>query len=131
MLRKDIQLAHAKEESKQWKIITASTALGLLLILLFTIGVVLYNRKKKDLLFQKQKATITGLRMEVVRNRVSPHFIFNALNIILPAFRNYKELEHPMRLLINVLKGNLLFSEKIAVIALDVPVPYNFGMTEE
>lgn len=115
LLRKDIQLAHAKEESRQWKIITASTALGLLLILLFTIGVVLYNRKKKDLLFQKQKATITGLRMEVVRNRVSPHFIFNALNIILPAFRNYKELEHPMRLLINVLKGNLLFSEKIAV----------------
>lgn len=115
LLRKDIQLAHAKEENRHWKIITVSTALGLLLILLFTIGMVLYNRKKKDLLFQKQKATITGLRMEVVRNRVSPHFIFNALNIILPAFRNYKELEHPMRLLINVLKGNLLFSEKIAV----------------
>lgn len=115
LLRKDIQLSHAQAESRQWKLITVGTAFGLLALLLLAVFFMLYNKKKKDLLFQKQKSTIAGLRMEIVRNRVSPHFIFNALNIILPAFRNYKELEQPLRLLVNVLKGNLQFSDKMVV----------------
>ena len=60
-------------------------------------------------------ATVNRLRMAVVRNRISPHFIFNALNIILPTFRQYEGLDKPIRLLIKVLRGNLIFSEQIAV----------------
>ena len=41
--------------------------------------------------------------------------IFNALNIILPTFRQYDGLDKPIRLLIKVLRGNLFFSEQIAV----------------
>ena len=58
---------------------------------------------------------VAELRMENIRNRISPHFVFNVLNAIMPTFKQYSELAHPLQLLIEVLRGNLLVSDKIAV----------------
>ena len=60
-------------------------------------------------------ALATQLRMENIRNRISPHYMFNVLNTVMPTFKQYSELAHPLQLLIQVLRGNLLASEKMAV----------------
>ena len=55
-----------------------------------------------------------ALKMENVRNRFSPHFVFNVLNIFisnLPKGVNVK----PLRLLIQVLRANLLTCDQVAV----------------
>ena len=55
-----------------------------------------------------------ALKMENVRNRFSPHFVFNVLNIFvsnLPKGVNVK----PLQLLIQVLRAYLLSCDKMAV----------------
>lgn len=115
LLKMDIQLINARDEMSRWKTIAYYCVLLLLLSLLASLCWILYRRRKHEKQYWIQMATMNRLRMAVVRNRISPHFIFNALNIILPTFRQYDGLDKPIRLLIKVLRGNLFFSEQIAV----------------
>lgn len=115
LLKMDIQLINARDEMARWKTIAYYCVLLLLLFLSASLCWILYRRRKREKQYWIQMATVNRLRMAVVRNRISPHFIFNALNIILPAFRQYDGLDKPIRLLIKVLRGNLFFSEQVAV----------------
>ena len=115
LLKMDIQLINARDEMSRWKTIAYYCVLLLLLSLLASLCWILYRQRKHEKQYWIQMATMNRLRMAVVRNRISPHFIFNALNIILPTFRQYDGLAYPIRLLIKVLRGNLFFSEQIAV----------------
>ena len=115
LLKMDIQLINARDEMSRWKTIAYYCVLLLLLSLSASLCWILYRRRKHEKHYWIQMTTMNRLRMAVVRNRISPHFIFNALNIILPTFRQYDGLAYPIRLLIKVLRGNLFFSEQIAV----------------
>lgn len=115
LLKMDIQLINARDEMSRWKTIAYYCVLLLLLSLSASLCWILYRRRKHEKQYWIQMATMNRLRMAVVRNRISPHFIFNALNIILPKGRQYDGLAYPIRLLIKVLRGNLFFSEQIAV----------------
>lgn len=115
LLKKDIQLMGVRSEMARWKTVALYSVLLLLLFLSASFCWILYKRRKQEKQYWTQMATVNRLRMAVVRNRISPHFIFNALNIILPTFRQYDGLDKPLRLLIKVLRGNLVFSEQIAV----------------
>lgn len=115
LLRKDMQIINSEYKIAQWKRATTLSIILLILLALLLFGILLYRRRLQELKYQRQLTTITSLRMEVVRNRLSPHFVFNALNAILPSLDKYKELENPFRLLIQLLRNNLQASEDIAV----------------
>ena len=115
ILKKNIQIAMAENKVLQWKYTTGISVLLFVLMLALVIGIVVYYRKINELRHIKQVSTITGLRMEIIRNRLSPHFMFNALNLIMPRFGQYKELEEPFHLLVQILRDNLIASEQIAV----------------
>lgn len=83
--------------------------------ILLAVIIAIYRRKKRELQRVRQMATITKLRMESIRNRISPHFMFNVLNSVVPNLREYSDLTKPMQLLIESIRGNLLVSEKIAL----------------
>jgi tetratricopeptide (TPR) repeat protein len=74
-----------------------------------------YYKKRKDLQYSQRTAVITELRMENVRNRISPHFMFNVINAVLPSLRQHNDLNRPLRLLVKSIRNNLSVSEKIAV----------------
>lgn len=115
LLKRNITIANNETQiSQQQGAIVLSTALLVISILLaFTI--ILHIRRKSERKYSKQMAMVAELRMENIRNRISPHFVFNVLNAIMPTFKQYSELAHPLQLLIEVLRGNLLVSDKIAV----------------
>lgn len=115
VLRKDIQLALAESRILQWKYTTNISIVLFLLILMLIAGIIFYLLKKNELRHLKQHSTIVGLRMEIIRNRLSPHFMFNALNVVMPSLGKYKELENPFRALIQLLRDNLMASEQVAV----------------
>ncbi len=115
LLRKDILLMSVRNEMNWWRTVTFAIVLSLLLFGAVIFCLILYRRRKREKRYWAQTAIMNRLRMAVVRNRISPHFIFNVLNIILPAFRQYENLDKPIRLLIKVLRGNLVFSERITV----------------
>lgn len=115
LLKKDILIAYTKRDVTQWKLFAWIASLMLVIALLGLVGVILYVRKKRELQYKEQKAEVIRLRMAIVRNRMTPHYIFNVLNTVMPAFRNYEELAEPMHLLIDVLRADLLSSDQLAI----------------
>ena len=115
LLRKDLHIAEVEGRASRWQSIAATSLLVLALITMLTAGFIFYSRRKREQEFFKQMATVTELRMEIVRNRLSPHFVFNALNIMMPSLEQHKELEQNFSMLIQLLRNNLLASEQIAV----------------
>lgn len=54
--------------------------LGMLLIISASGFFIIYRKRKIDMKIWGMQADISSLRLESVRNRISPHFIFNVLN---------------------------------------------------
>lgn len=77
-----------------------------------TLLLVFHYRREDARRYAEHWATVTRLRMSIVRNRVSPHFVFNVLGTVLPRFRETPELEQPMNMLVDVLRDSLIFSER-------------------
>ena len=115
LLRKDMQLISAREEVGQWKLIASIFILILVSFFLAVLSLSLYYRRRREKQYWARMMTVNRLKMALVRSRVSPHFIFNVLNAVLPSLRQYGELDQPIRLLVKVLRSNLSFSERLAV----------------
>lgn len=115
LMRRDIIIANDRVQlSQQHTTLLFVLALLVIAVLLGILSFI-HIRRKNERKYNRQMSIVTQLRMENVRNRVSPHYIFNILNTIMPTFKQYSELAHPLQLLIQVLRGNLLISDKIAV----------------
>lgn len=113
ILKKNIQLAQAENNASKWQALASLGVLGSVLTGLLAAGILIYRKRQREWQHARQKATILSLRMEIIRNRLSPHFLFNVLNAILPAFHQYGELDSSLRLLIRLLRDSLLDSEQI------------------
>ena len=115
LLKQRTALADYKQRETRLSLHLALMALCLVgMALIGTLIFHLYRRKQHRRLAQQREQT-TALRMEVVRNRVSPHYIFNVLGTALPMLQRYPEMVAPLELLIDVIRGNLLASGQVAV----------------
>ena len=115
LLRQKIALSDYKgKAAKQRYLILFIVAAALTLALAYTLMIFMYRRRTEARL-KKQMERITALRMNVVRNRVSPHYIFNVLGTVLPKLQRYPDAVGPVDMLIDVLRGSLLASDKVAV----------------
>jgi two-component system, LytTR family, sensor kinase len=66
-------------ESRQQKLILWFIVGLLFLTVVSGVVVILYLRKRRDALHQKQLMKISALRMQNARNTMTPHFFFNIL----------------------------------------------------
>ena len=115
LLKRDILIAGKNVQlSEQHTTIVFIVAL-LLIVVLGAVLVFIYVRRKNERIYARQLALVTRLRMDNVKNRISPHFTLNVLNAIMPAMRQYEELSHKMQLFVKVLRSNLLASDKMAM----------------
>lgn len=115
LLRQQISISeYAAQTARQQNIILIVIIVAVALALAATLIIVCYRRYTQNRMKQ-QMERMTELRMDIVRNRVSPHYIFNVLGTVLPKLQRYPELVEPVELLIDVLRGNLLTSGKVAV----------------
>lgn len=95
---------------RQTRLVTLAVAVIALLIAAFLF---LYNRKKRDLLLAQNRRTVSTLRLENIRNRLSPHFIFNVLN---QEVVNRKEEEkQELVSLVKLMRRNLELAEQLCV----------------
>lgn len=114
IVRRDLTLQSTQAEAKSSRLIL------LLIIGLLVVGVLAlvvfyrYKSLRHKHQHREEMNRMMALKMENVRNRFSPHFVFNVLNIFisnLPKGVNVK----PLRLLIQVLRANLLTCDQVAV----------------
>ena len=107
-----------QEQQSSMQSLELSVCIWILICILLFISVLFvyfYQKKQKELLFVETRNRIIGLRMENIRNRVSPHFIFNTLNRIMSRYKetdaNYQELYN----LIKIMRLNLRLTEKLSI----------------
>lgn len=81
--------------------------------ILTAVFLYLYSKKKRALLLARNHRTVSTLRLENIRNRLSPHFIFNMLNREM-AERNVEEKQE-LSSLVKLMRGNLELAEQLCV----------------
>ena len=111
--RLDLTSYKAREERRE-NIVLLGIALALIVVLTVVLATIVYRRRTQGRLKQ-QMEHITQLRMQIIRNRMSPHYLFNVLGTMLPKMQRYPELEKSIDLFIDVIRGCLLTSDKLAV----------------
>lgn len=81
--------------------------------ILTAVFLYLYSKKKRALLLARNHRTVSTLRLENIRNRLSPHFIFNMLNREM-AERNVEEKQE-LSSLVKLMRRNLELAEQQCV----------------
>lgn len=88
--------------------------LGLTVLAFLTAGFLyLYNKKKRDLLLARNRREVSALRLENIRNRLSPHFIFNVLNQEMSTRKEGEKQE--LSQLVKLMRRNLELAEQLCV----------------
>lgn len=80
LMMKEFSIKEKESELKllhQWIYLLV---LGILFILAISLSYLIYKKRINDKRIWNLKTDINSLRLENVRNRISPHFIFNVLN---------------------------------------------------
>lgn len=115
LLRRDIVIANVNSQVSNLQSTVTLTISLLVLTLIIALSIYSYFRRRNERKRREQLSLITKLRMENVRNRFSPHFVFNVLNAVIGSLSREESKTLPLRLLIQVLRSNLLISDKIAI----------------
>lgn len=107
-------LIQAKEnevlELMQTRIIWIALCGAAFLVIVF---IYMYSKKKRALLLVESRRTVSTLRLENIRNRLSPHFIFNVLNQEMAGRK--EEEKHELASLVKLMRRNLELAEQLCV----------------
>jgi tetratricopeptide (TPR) repeat protein len=114
LLDHEIIVQKETEAKQQIFIIEIMVAMFLLTIASITF-IALYIRKRRDVMHQKQLSNIAILRMQNIRNVLSPHFIFNVLNNIWAIIDDRENARAQFDNLINLIRRSLINTEKLAI----------------
>lgn len=88
--------------------------IGLFIIALLLVGFYfMYSKKKRALLMAKNRRMVSTLRLENIRNRLSPHFIFNVLNQEMAGRKEAEQQE--LSSLVKLMRRNLELAEQLCV----------------
>lgn len=83
------------------------------LAVLIACFVYIYTKKKRALLLEENRRTVSTLRLENIRNRLSPHFIFNVLNQEMAGLKNVERQNFAS--LVKLMRRNLELAEHFCV----------------
>lgn len=84
-----------------------------ILALLMACFIYMYEKNRRALLLAQSQRTISSLRLENIRNRMSPHFIFNVLNQEMG--NRQGESQKELSSLVKLMRRNLELAEQVCV----------------
>lgn len=84
------------------------------LAFLVAVFLYLYNKKKRALMLVENRRMVSSLRLENIRNRLSPHFIFNVLNQEMLSRKQETE-QKELASLVKLMRRNLELAEQLCV----------------
>lgn len=85
------------------------------LILLVAIFTYAFQKKQRAYLLVQMRNKMIGLRMENIRNRISPHFMFNVLNRVVSRYKETDSEYRDLHNLIKIMRLNLGLTEKLCL----------------
>ncbi len=114
LLAHRVQIREAENEVlllRQTQLIVLVIAIIILLLAGF---IYMYSKKKRALLQAESRRQISSLRLENIRSRLSPHFIFNVLNQEI-ANPQPQAADTALPLLVKLMRRNLELAEQLSV----------------
>lgn len=114
IVHRDTRIAASEAKAASTRVISLLAIAILTLVIVTIIIMWRYKIAKAQSKNAEQGRRIMELKMATVRNRFSPHFVFNVLNAFIPSVSGDKA-SASLFLLIKMLRNNLLVCEKIAV----------------
>jgi hypothetical protein len=113
-LKLELSLSKSEEHlrSSELFLVIAVFIIIMLVVVFFTLSA--YNRRRRMHLLKVEKERVMKLRMEELRNRVSPHFVFNVLNYEIYNRQNGKESTDIQRL-VKLIRSGLEESDTFCV----------------
>lgn len=99
LLNNNVKVAKKEKQVNSLTIFAYANIAIIVTLIALGIFYIRYKKKKKELSELSMRADLYSLRMENIRNRISPHFIFNVLNRELdPNNKGINNLIHLLRL---------------------------------
>lgn len=87
--------------------------IGFVALFLISLAVGIYYRKQRALTESRNRRAVSAMRLENLRNRLSPHFIFNVLN---QEMHLHPEVEQGQLMqLVKMMRRNLELAEQLSV----------------
>lgn len=115
LIKQQLYIQEQKSDMQSLELSVYIWILVCVLLGIVAVFIYLYQKKQRALLLAETRNKIISLRMENIRNRVSPHFIFNTLNRVISHYKetdsSYKELYN----LIKIMRLNLRLTEKLCI----------------
>lgn len=113
-LRLELALSKTQEHYHKIQLLFAIALFIILLLVAAYCTIYKYNKNRRIQMMKNVKKQILKLQMEELRNRVSPHFIFNVLNYELYN-REHQNKETDINRLIRLIRSGLEQSDEICV----------------
>lgn len=115
VMRRELLIARQSGEMKALRLTSYLWGIGCVALILIS-GLLYWLMKKKRLFLQQRHLNQIGrLRLENIRNHVSPHFTFNVLNREINQFKGSEEHRNGLANLVKILRKSLELTEKICV----------------
>ena len=115
VMRRELVIEKQRGEMKELKLTAYIWALVCIVSVVVAGCIYWYMKKKRMFLQERHINQIGRLRMENIRNRISPHFTFNVLNREISQFQDGGVLGDDLTELVRLLRKSLEFTEKLSV----------------
>ena len=113
-LRLELDLSKSQEHYRTSQLLLTVSLFVISLLIIAYWAIYRYNKNRRTHIIKEAKKRIQKLRMEELRNRVSPHFIFNVLNYeIYNRKKGNKETD--INRLVHLIRSGLEQSDEISV----------------
>lgn len=114
LMKKEMSLQQKENEVLRLNQWLYGSLLAVVLAAMAGLIVFLYRKRKRAEVERNLRAAITSLRLANIRNRISPHFIFNVLNREVRANRD-SEADSNLNELIKLIRRNLELADSLSV----------------
>lgn len=104
--RQENEVLELRQKQAFWIVLSIITLLAICFVYV-------YNKKKQALLLSQSRRIVSSLRLENIRNRLSPHFIFNVLNRELSGW--HTENKQGLSALVRLMRRNLELVEQLCI----------------
>lgn len=115
LIRRDAIIREQSAEVKALKMSSLIWTLVCIILFGLTAFLIFYYKRQRKIQWQKHFGQVTKLKMESIRNRVSPHFIFNVLNREIHARGTNGQGQTELVNLVKLLRASLDITEKLVV----------------
>lgn len=115
VMRRELVIEKQRGEMKELKLTAYIWALVCIVSVVVAGCIYWYMKKKRMFLQERHINQIGRLRMENIRNRISPHFTFNVLNREISQFKGDGALCDDLTELVRLLRKSLELTEKLSV----------------